>query len=123
MGTRRKSDDKFACYPDVIYIGTSKSGTTSMAAHLAHHPMVQNILSEKISTRRRSKEGHFWEREKIGHRVNSSHLSNWINFTKLDILELQTGFDTLENRPLLIEYSPNYLVLDHVPAILKSQFR
>ena len=120
--TRRKSDDKFACYPDVIYIGTSKSGTTSMAAHLAHHPMVQNILSEKISTKRRSKEGHFWEREKVGHRVNSSHLSNWINFTKLDILQYQTGFDTLENRPLLIEYSPNYLVLDHVPAILKSQF-
>ena len=37
-------------------------------------------------------------------------------------MQYQTGFDTLENRPLLIEYSPNYLVLDHVPAILKSQF-
>ena len=78
---RRKSDNKFSCYPDVIYIGTSKSGTTSMAAHLAFHPMVQNILSEEISNKRRSKEGHFWEREKVGHRVNSSHLSNWINFT------------------------------------------
>ena len=27
---RRLSDNKFACFPDVIYIGTSKSGTTSM---------------------------------------------------------------------------------------------
>ena len=39
---RRNSDGKWACYPDIIYIGTSKSGTTSMAAHLAYNPMVMN---------------------------------------------------------------------------------
>ena len=27
------------------------------------------------------------------------------------------------DRPLLIEYSPNYFVLDHVPRLLKSQFQ
>ena len=121
--TKRKSDGKFACYPDVIYIGTSKSGTTSMAAHLANHPMVQNILSEAICEKKRSKEGHFWEREKVGRRINSTHLNMWINFTKTDIIEQQEGFWDVENRPVLIEYSPNYLVLDHVPALLRSQFK
>lgn len=121
--SKRASDGKWACYPDVIYIGTSKSGTTSMAAHLAHNPMVQNIVSKQESARRKSKEGHFWEREKTGRKgVNMTDLEMWLNFTKTDILESQEGFDTLEERPVLIEYSPNYFVLDHVPLVLKQQY-
>lgn len=120
--SRRKSDNKFACFPDVIYIGTSKSGTTSMAAHLSHHPMIQNILSKNESEKRRSKEGHYWERERLGRRINSTDLHMWINYTKNDVLEQQEGFDTLATRPVLIEYSPNYFVLDHVPELLRSQF-
>ena len=120
---RRVSDGKWACYPDVIYIGTSKSGTTSMAAHLAQNPMIQNILSKTESGRRKSKEGHFWEREKTGRKgVNMTDLEMWLNFTKTDILESQEGFETLEGRPILIEYSPNYFVLDHVPLMLKQQY-
>lgn len=101
---RRQSDGKWACYPDVIYIGTSKSGTTSMAAHLAHNPMVQNVLSHAESTRRKSKEGHFWEREKTGRNkgLNLTDLALWLNFTKTDVLESQEGFDTLEGRPVMI---------------------
>jgi hypothetical protein len=123
---RRASDNKWACYPDVIYIGTSKSGTTSMAAHLAFDPMVQNILSKKESARRKSKEGHFWEIENTGRKgFNASAISDverWVNFTKNEIIELQEGFDNIEDRPILIEYSPNYFVLDHVPEILKAAF-
>jgi hypothetical protein len=123
---RRKSDNKWACYPDVIYIGTSKSGTTSMAAHLAFDPMVQNILSKKESARRKSKEGHFWELENTGRKgFNASatlDIAQWVNFTRNEVLELQEGFDSIENRPILIEYSPNYFVLDHVPEILKVAF-
>ena len=104
---RRASDGKWACYPDVIYIGTSKSGTTSMAAHLAFNPMIQNVLSRSESAKRKSKEGHYWEREKTGRKnINITDLNLWLNFTKNDILESQEGFDTLENRPILIEYSP-----------------
>ena len=126
--SRRASDGKWACYPDVIYIGTSKSGTTSMAAHLAFHPLVQNILSKKESANRKSKEGHFWETEntgRAGFRTNNSvtDVAKWINYTKNEILELQEGFDNLETRPVLIEYSPNYFVLDHVPEVLRSEFK
>jgi hypothetical protein len=109
---RRKSDGKFACLPDVIYIGTSKSGTTSMASHLAEHPMIQNIVSKKDAERWRSKEGHYWERETIGRGFVSTDLDNWVNLTKVAYLEHQEGFDTLENRPVLIEYSPNYFILE-----------
>ena len=126
--SRRASDGKWACYPDVIYIGTSKSGTTSMAAHLSFHPLVQNILSKKESANRKSKEGHFWETEntgRAGFRTNNSvtDVAKWINYTKNEILELQEGFDILETRPVLIEYSPNYFVLDHVPEVLRSEFK
>ena len=82
-----------------------------------------NILSKAESTKRKSKEGHYWEREKTGRRnVNTEDLILWTNFTKTDILESQEGFDSIENRPVLIEYSPNYFVLDHVPEIIKQEF-
>jgi len=119
---RRKGDNKFACFPDIIYIGTSKSGTTSMAAHLAYHPMLQNILSKEVSTRRKSKEGHFWEMEK--NTRNATDPLNWLLMTKEDIINSQEGFRTeeeVQNRPVLIEYSPNYFVLDHLPQTLKSE--
>jgi hypothetical protein len=122
---KRQSDNKFACYPDVIYIGTSKSGTTSTASHLAHHPMLQNILSRAESAKRKSKEGHFWEYESISKKrlnYNIADMTTFINTTKMDILELQEGFTSLENRPILIEYSPNYFVLDQVPQLLKQEF-
>lgn len=126
---KRVSDNKWACFPDFVYIGTSKSGTTSMAAHLAHHPMVQNILSKKETERRKSKEGHYWEVENTGRKTTAANLTAmnnlnlWVNYTKREILELQEGFDDITNRPVLIEYSPNYFVLDHVPEILKAEFK
>lgn len=119
----RQSDSKFACFPDVIYIGTSKSGTTSIAYHLSFHPLLQNVISKQDQMRWRSKEGHFWERETVQDRSDANDIGGWIKNTKLKILEHQEGFDNLIDRPLLIEYSPNYLVLDHVPRLLKAQLK
>lgn len=40
---RRIYDKKIACTPDVIFIGASKSGTTSLAYYLQSHPLIMNI--------------------------------------------------------------------------------
>ena len=78
--SRRASDGKWACYPDVIYIGTSKSGTTSMAAHLAQNPMIQNIVSKAESMRRKSK------RVTLGAGENRSERCQYDRFR--DVVEL-----------------------------------
>ena len=120
---RKRADGKWVCDPDIIYIGTSKSGTTSMAHYLQNHPLVRNILSPEISEARRSKEGHFWEKSiqtelTFGDKLNMS----WISSRLVEIDAVQEGFDRLEERPLLIDYTPNYFVLDHVPLSLSLAY-
>lgn len=120
---KRARDGKWVCHPDVFYIGTSKSGTTSMAHYLANHPSVRNILSPEIQISRRSKEGHFWEKSissemQFGDKLNMS----WIASRLVDIDDVQEGFDSIEERPLLIDYTPNYFVLDHIPLSLSLAY-
>lgn len=38
----RASDDKLVCLPDVMFIGASKAGTSSIAAYLFQHPRIEN---------------------------------------------------------------------------------
>ena len=116
---KREEDGLYACLPDVYWIGVSKSGTTSIAQYLHYHPMIRNMVGEARSATTHSKEGHFWEvsehlfansKDMIASRIKSMHRS-------------QDGLTTLENRPVFIDYTPNYFVLDHVPKLIAEGFK
>lgn len=115
---QREDDGLFACLPDVYWIGASKSGTTSIAQYLHYHPMIRNMVGEARASTTHSKEGHFWEvsehlfansQEMIESRMKSMHKS-------------QDGLTTLKQRPVMIEYTPNYFTLDHVPKLISEGF-
>jgi len=94
-----------------------------MAYYLQAHPLVRNILSPEISAARRSKEGHFWEKDIKSELSFIDKLNmSWVNSKLMEMDEVQEGFDALEKRPLLIDYTPNYFVLDHVPQALSVAF-
>lgn len=116
---KREEDGLYACLPDVYWIGVSKSGTTSVAQYLHYHPMIKNMVGEARSATTHSKEGHFWEvsehlfansKDMIASRIKSMHRS-------------QDGLRDLENRPVFIDYTPNYFVLDHVPKLIAEGFK
>ena len=116
---KREEDGLFACLPDVYWIGTSKSGTSSIAHYLNQHPMIMNIVSAKRAAVTHSKEGHFWE--------VSEHLFESpedMIATRIKAMQLaQNGFNTTRLRPVIIEYTPNYFIVDHIPKLLSQGFK
>ena len=115
----KRKDGLFACLPDVYWIGVSKSGTTSIAQYLHYHPMIRNLVGENRSSTTHSKEGHFWE---VSEQLFSSP-EQMINSRIKAMHKSQDGLETLENRPIFIEYTPNYLVLDHIPKLISQGFK
>ena len=116
---KREEDGLWACLPDVYWIGTSKSGTSSIAHYLNQHPMIQNLVGQKRAALTHSKEGHFWE--------VSEHLfesSKDMITTRVKAMQMaQNGFNTTKLRPVLIEYTPNYFLIDHIPKLLAEGFK
>lgn len=89
---RRRHDKKFACTPDFFFIGSSKSGTTSLAYYLQTHPMIVNINQYDVDT----KEGHWFDSrsvERLGEANTLRYLERFNGKSIIrDILFKQPGF-------------------------------
>ena len=152
---KREEDGLFACLPDVYWIGTSKSGTTSIAQYLHYHPMIANMVGEKRSATTHSKEGHFWEvsehlfansKDMIASRIKSMHRSqdgipsirnrydsgqhtlypkfSLCDYKRIRVVRNNFSLSLLNaSRPVFIDYTPNYFVLDHVPKLIAEGFK
>lgn len=81
--------------------------------------MIQNIVGAKRASITHSKEGHFWEVSE--HFFDSS--KDMIT-TRVKALQMaQKGFNQTKLRPVLIEYTPNYFLIDHIPKLLAEGFK
>jgi len=120
----RVSDKKLVCPPDVMYIGASKSGAKSIEYYLKSHPMIKNIMSPQVIEKKKTFESHIWEKPtKLELTLDdSANETVWIKERVEMIQDSQEGFDSANNRPILIEYTLNYFVLDYLPQILSNAF-
>jgi hypothetical protein len=99
----------FACTPDVMFIGASKTGTSSMAEYIQSHPMIRNVNHR--CKKECSNEAHLFDK------IDSS--DEIIEY----ILKKQPGIyeSNLTHRHLVLEYTPNYLLDDNIPRkIMKT---
>ena len=114
---KREKDNKVACDPDVMFIGASKSGTSSLAHYLFQHPLIRNVLNvDKYDTN----EAHFFDRgdKKM---LKISEEKKQLEKIRKEMLYDQKGisFNDMEPyRPLLVEYTPNYLASEDIPLAL-----
>lgn len=99
--------DIYACTPDFMLIGSSKSGTSSLAEYLQNHPLLRNVNSNCDEC------------------TNEAHLFDTIEKTDSivrQILTRQPGIKDLKDRHLVMEYTPNYLLIDDIPRKIKQAF-
>lgn len=127
----RKRDGRLACAPDFFFIGTSKAGTTSLAYYLDTHPMIVNANGVNHGL-----EGHRFDPAALdslkGVGTSGSFIRKFdIAQRREDIFEDQPGFlrqqqlqlqQQLQHRPLVMDYTPNYLMVDEAPALIAKTF-
>lgn len=125
----RESDDKLVCLPDIMFIGASKAGTSSIAAYLFQHPRIENakVMNPKTNPRQSQfhnlsdpydmpsvhrKEAHYWDGSN----------PKGIGILK-SIYDNQPGFSLNfnESRPLLMDYTPNYLLMESAATLIKQK--
>ena len=97
---KRKKDSKIACTPDVMFIGASKAGTSSLAEYLFEHPLIYNTFNTKGG----SNEGHFFDwADKRGIKLSESPAE--MAKLRSGILQGQIGFapSQVKTRPLVME--------------------
>jgi hypothetical protein len=104
------SEKFFACTPDVMFVGASKAGTSSMAEYIQNHPMLRNVNHRCKSEC--SNEAHLFD--KID---SSDEIIKYILMKQPPISE-----ENLKNRHLVLEYTPNYLLEDSIPLKIKRTY-
>jgi hypothetical protein len=129
----RKFDQRLVCHPDVMFIGSSKCGTSSIASYILQHPMLANVgnwsSNKKFQLNPWSVEGEFQKQSNEGHNFDwadkrGTLLSQNIALAKkmsAKIIRTQPGYaqDIFSQRPLGVEYTPNYMIVEDVPLTLK----
>ncbi len=120
----------------VSCVGSSKCGTTSLAYYLQTHPMIMNVNQYA-----ESKESHRFDPSVLDEFYSPSISLRfvqqfWAGRAAEEIFADQPGFvrqpsDRIEaggrrvvsaERPLLMEYTPNYLVHDETPMLIHKTF-
>lgn len=105
-----------------FFLGASKSGTTSLAHHLQTHPMILNINAKDEHT----KEGHWFDSRRV-ELMDEAQTAKYIDsfdgkYLIRGMVYKQPGFNSTENRPLVMDYTPNYLVCDETPILIRKAF-
>ena len=127
----RSSDQRLVCLPDVFFLGASKAGTSTVATILFQHPMISNPRGENRSQKRKDQQRKDKESHYFDHSDENVHGNNHVlHHTDKHggVLETiyydQIGFDrnvfNESHRPLLMDYTPNYLVLESVPEVIRN---
>jgi Sulfotransferase domain len=109
---KRFNSTHFICLPNILFIGASKCGTTSMMSYLLSHPSVRHV-QRRISPIDNHKEVHRFDRNSYG----------W----SLSFIELA---DEWASSPLVpdkdfavIHYTPHYLYAPTVPFEMRKFYR
>jgi len=135
----RQKDGRIVCMPDFFFIGCSKAGTTSLAYYLDSHPMIVNANGIN----------HGWESHRFdpveldslqGVDSPGRFIKKFDSLAeKEDIYKDQPGFRDvsnsgsrkhqqkhqhvkLPNRPLVMEYTPNYIMVDEAPLLIAKTY-
>lgn len=96
---KKDNGNSYWCMPDLFLIGVSKGGTSSMAMHLNNHHLITNVRGGGKN------EGHFFD-------------------TKKEVAMPNVCPDIIDpySRPIVMDFTPNYLSVDAVPRILRSLY-
>jgi hypothetical protein len=118
-GQAAKMHEKRACTPDFMFIGASKAGSSSLAYYIRQHPMVRNMIKWDIG-----QESHLWDRTERnrGFEYTPEVLKNVLDSAVTASPGWDPSFEDKRHglRPLVMEYTPNYVASDDVPAIIKK---
>ena len=127
----------------IIYLGSSKSGTTSLAYYLQTHPLIVNINQFDPDT----KENHWFDSrnvEGLSRNDTMNYIKNYDGrqyiralimkqpgfqaygiqkegLNRSDILSAEQNY-IFNNRALVMDYTPNYLVNDETPVLIRKTF-
>ena len=103
------SDSQFYCLPNVLFIGASKCGTTSMVDYLSQHPNIR-FVNRRIHKKDHHREVHRFDRNSFGYALKSIDLiDEWSSSPLLDSVNTT-----------LIHYTPHYLYAPTVPYDVKQ---
>lgn len=94
----------YYCLPNVLFIGASKCGTTSMVEYLSKHPNIR-FVNRRIHKKDHHREVHRFDRNSFGLAIKSIDLlDEWASSPLLDSINTT-----------LIHYTPHYLYAPTVP--------
>ena len=117
-GQCKERSRKLLCLPDIVFIGASKTGTSSIAHYILQHPMIKNLNPPGGTN-----EGHYFD---ILDNPGTQGKGRQMDPTKLvsHVFQKQQGLDmgkySRQNRPYVVDYTPNYFVMDDVPKFIKQ---
>lgn len=103
------------CLPNVMIVGCSKAGTTSIVNYLSQHPNVFFIRRrghQRVGDREVHREVHRFDRHTYSYALKSAELADeWIS---------APTFPVASGVPAVIHYTPHYLYVDSVPLRIKN---
>ena len=122
----RSSDDRLVCLPDVMFIGASKAGTSSIAAYLFQHPMIENA---RVMSLKNNPHGGFHEPNSSMPSVHRKESHYWDGSNPKGVGILKTIYDQQpgfklqfnQSRPLVMDYTPNYLVTESAAKLISEK--
>ena len=119
-GACKERSKRLACLPDVMFIGASKTGTSSIAHYILQHPMIQNLNPPDGTN-----EGHYFDvLDNPGTQVRSRSVDpkELVHY----VYKKQHGLDpakfSVKDRPYMMDYTPNYFVMDNVPELINKSY-
>ncbi len=99
----------FNCLPNVLLIGSSKCGTTSLVEYLSQHENV-HFVSRRIHNTDKHKEVHRFDRNTFGYALQSiDRLDEWASTPIVSSIDAT-----------VIHYTPHYLYAPTVPYSVKQ---
>lgn len=106
---RRFNSSHFHCLPNVLFIGASKCGTTSVTDYLAAHPRVR-FVNRRLTSMDNHREVHRFDRNTFGWSINTIDLADeWASTPLIDDQSMP-----------VIHYTPHYLYAPTVPFEIKN---
>lgn len=99
----------YHCLPNVLFIGASKCGTTSMVEYLSQHPNIR-FINRRIHKEDHHKEVHRFDRNSFGYALR-----------QIDLMDEWASSPLVENiNVTVIHYTPHYLYAPTVPYDVKT---
>ena len=105
---RRIDDQNLQCLPNVLLIGASKCGTTSLVEYLSQHANIK-FVNRRIHVEDKHKEVHRFDRNTYGFSIKALDLADEWTSSPLVASENTT----------VIHYTPHYLYAPTVPYEMK----